>query len=81
MDKIIYEYKPEKNLKLLEVRGIGFEDVITVLETKGSITVLETPNKEKYPGQSVYVVNVNGHAYLVPFEQQDNRITLKTIYP
>jgi uncharacterized DUF497 family protein len=81
MDKSIYEYKAEKNLKLLEERGIGFEDVITILETKGSITILETPDKQKYPQQSVYVVNVNGYAYLVPFEQQGDRIILKTIYP
>lgn len=81
MEKITYEYHPSKNLKLLTERGIGFEDIIAILESDGAMTVLDTPNSKKYPEQKIYVVNVNGYAYLVPFEKQQGKIMLKTIYP
>lgn len=81
MEKYIYEFKPEKNIKLLEERGIGFEDVIAVLDAKGPLTVLDHPNVVKYPHQKIYVLGIDGYAYLVPFEKQGNKVVLKTIYP
>ncbi|HVV68687.1 MAG TPA: hypothetical protein VHE99_06615 [Gammaproteobacteria bacterium] len=40
----IYTYSDEKNLKLLETRGISFEDIITILDTKGCLAVIDHPN-------------------------------------
>lgn len=53
MDRIIYEYKPEKNLRLLKERNIGFEDIIALLDTKGALTILDHPNPDKYPHQKI----------------------------
>jgi uncharacterized DUF497 family protein len=79
MNRLIYGYNPQKNSKLLEERGINFEDVIVVLENKRAITVLDHPNKIKYPQQKIYVIEISG--YMVPFEPQGNKAVLKTIYP
>lgn len=77
----IYDYNNEKNLKLLRERGVGFEDVISVLNTKGFIAALDHPNPTKYPDQKIYVVEINSYAYLVPFEKRGDTVVLKTIYP
>lgn len=76
-----YEFSAEKNLKLLEERDIGFEDIIALLDAKGVLAVIDHPNKAKYPKQKIYVVDVNGYVYLVPFERHDNKVILKTIFP
>ncbi len=77
----VYNYVDEKNLKLLQERGIGFEDIIAVLNSKRCLAVLDHPNPTKYPNQKIYVVDINGYAYLVPFEKRGNTSFLKTIYP
>jgi uncharacterized DUF497 family protein len=81
MEKPLYEYSVEKNLKLLEERGIGFEDIIAILSAKGALAVIDHPNARKYPRQKFYVVNVGGYAYVVPFERHGNKAILKTIFP
>jgi hypothetical protein len=40
------------------------------------------PNQEKYPNQSIYVVDINGYIYLVPFvKDKTGTRFLKTIIP
>jgi hypothetical protein len=81
MDKPIYEYKIEKNIKLLSERGIGFEDVIAVLDTRGPLTIIDHPNQAQYPNQKLYFVDINDYVYVVPFEKIDHKAILKTVYP
>jgi len=76
-----YEYSAAKNSKLLSERGIGFEDIIAILNARSALTVLDHPNRVKYPGQKIYVVDINDYVYLVPFERRGCRIVLKTVYP
>jgi hypothetical protein len=42
---------------------------------------LEHPNLDRYPNQRVFVVNVEGYAYLVPFVEDEQGVFLKTIIP
>jgi uncharacterized DUF497 family protein len=81
MEKPIYEYNDQKNLKLLQERGIGFEDIIAILDTKGYLAIIDHPNPTKYPHQKIYIVAIDGYAYLVPFERRGNKCVFKTIYP
>jgi hypothetical protein len=82
MEKPIYEYKAEKNLKLLAERGVGFEDVIAILDARGPLIVLDHPNPSEYPRQKLYCVDLDDYVYVVPFEKgKNNTISLKTIYP
>jgi len=43
--------------------------------------IFEHPNQERYPGQRILVVVVEGYAYLVPFVESKEEIFLKTIIP
>jgi len=42
---------------------------------------LEHPNKAKYPFQRIFVLDINGYACLVPFEEKGAEIVFKTIIP
>lgn len=81
-DNFIYCFSPEKNFELIKNRKISFEEIIAAIEDGAILDVLEHPNTEKYSGQKVYVVDINGYAYFVPFvKNKDNEIFLKTIFP
>ncbi len=45
------------------------------------LDILEHPNKEKYPEQKIFVVNVKNYAHLVPFIETEKTIFLKTVIP
>ncbi|UCD77545.1 MAG: toxin [Desulfobacterales bacterium] len=76
-----YRWNHEKNRKLKEERGIGFEQVVIHIERGGLLDVLNHPNRERYPNQQLLVVEVNDYAYLVPFVEDENGRFLKTIIP
>jgi uncharacterized DUF497 family protein len=76
-----YNFDPQKNRKLIELRGISFEEVISVLERKGPIDIIRHHNDEKYSHQRMYVIEFHNYVYLVPFVEQEQEIFLKTIFP
>ena len=43
--------------------------------------MLEHPNKEQYSGQRIFVVNVEGYVFLVPYVETEESVFLKTIIP
>lgn len=81
MEESLYEYSVEKNIKLWNERGVTFEDVIAILDSRGALGVIDHPNKAKYPRQKIYIIEIDAYLYLVPFEKKDNKAILKTIYP
>jgi uncharacterized DUF497 family protein len=81
MDTIAYDFDPAKNTRLIEVRGISFEQIITILENKGPIDVIEHPNRRKYPNQKIYIIELLDYIYMVPFVEQGEKIFLKTAFP
>lgn len=81
-EKPRYEFSAEKNQRLINERGISFEEVIAAIEEGAMLAVVPHPNSAKYPHQEIYVVNINNYICLVPFVRKDkNTIFLKTIFP
>lgn len=76
-----FEFSAEKNISLLKERGISFEHIIVLIKERKIIDVIDYPNKHKYPNQKIYVVDVDGYCYLVPYVRNNNEIFLKTIIP
>ncbi len=77
-----FDWNTEKNLQLIEQRGVSFEIVLSAIERGGLLNVVDHPNQNRYPGQLIYVVDVNEYVYLVPFViQDDGSRFLKTIIP
>ena len=78
---LVFDFDPEKSKKLKEERGVSFEEVIVLLDGHHILDIVEHHNKSKYPHQKIYIVNIEGYAYLVPFVAQGERIFLKTVIP
>jgi uncharacterized DUF497 family protein len=77
-----FEWSTDKNRQLKEERGISFERVVSAIELGRLVAVVEHPNQERYPGQLIYVVDIDRYMYLVPFvRDEDGTRFLKTIIP
>ena len=76
-----FSWNSEKNASLIEERGVSFEEIVFHISRGDVLDLLEHPNKERYPNQRVFIVNVEGYAYVVPFVEDDSEVFLKTIIP
>ncbi|MEI1280634.1 BrnT family toxin [Leptospira venezuelensis] len=76
-----YAWDSDKNEWLREERGISFEDILFQIEKGFLLDIYDHPNSKKYPGQKIFVIELDGYAYLVPFVESKSEIFLKTIIP
>jgi uncharacterized DUF497 family protein len=76
-----FDWNTDKNERLREQRDITFEEIVFHILHDGLLDVLEHPNKEQYPGQRIFVVDVEGYVYLAPFVETEESVFLKTIIP
>ena len=63
------------------VLGVTFEDVVFHLTHDGLLDTIEHPNQEQYPGQRIFIIDIEGYAYIVPFVEDDEVIFMKTVVP
>jgi uncharacterized DUF497 family protein len=75
-----YQWDPSKNELARSLRGICFEDIETAIEDGRLLDVIESKNKARYPNQQIYVVEIGGYVYLVPFVEDEEKYFLKTIF-
>jgi uncharacterized DUF497 family protein len=80
VDKI-YNWNADKNQWLVQERGISFERIVFEISLGNELDVVLHPNQEKYPGQMISMVEVDGYVYAVPFVETATEIFLKTIIP
>lgn len=71
----------EKNERLKRERGISFEEIVFHVERGDILDILEHPNQERYGGQRILVMDIEGYAYLVPYLESGDSVILKTIIP
>nr|WP_241664455.1 BrnT family toxin [Ningiella ruwaisensis] len=71
----------DKNQQLLNERRVSFEDVVVCIQQGELLDIIEHPNKEKYPNQRVFVIEIDNYAFLIPYVETDEEIFLKTIIP
>ena len=76
-----FDWDIEKNLKLKIERGVSFDEVVSILESEGPLDIIDHPNKDRYPNQRMYVVEIEEYVYLVPFVEDSEKKFLKTIFP
>jgi hypothetical protein len=77
----LYNWNFEKNQLLLRDRGISFERIVFEISLGNEVDVVLHPNQDKYPGQMISMVEVDGYVYAVPFVETETEIFLKTIIP
>ena len=76
-----FRWDREKNLQLQNERRVSFEQVITAMERGALLDVVSHPNPGKYSNQRLFIVRLEGYAYIVPFVETEDEIFLKTIIP
>ncbi len=77
-----FDWDSDKSRRLAEQRGVSFERAVAAIEQGGLVDVLEHPNQERYPGQMIYVVEIDRYLHLVPFvTEPDGTRFLKTVIP
>jgi uncharacterized DUF497 family protein len=76
-----FDWNDEKNAILKKERNLSFEEIVFHITHGGLLDVIQHPNKEKYPTQKMFVVNVEDYVCLIPFVEDDEIIFLKTIFP
>jgi hypothetical protein len=60
---------------------LTFELVLEALAQQGPLWVKEHPRYEKYPTQRLLAVMIVGYVFIVPYEETDDEVIFKTIYP
>lgn len=76
-----FAWEEDKNNLLKETRSISFEEIVLSLSNNKLLEVVEHPNKQKFPNQKMFIVEVRDYAYIVPFVEDEDKYFLKTIYP
>ena len=75
------DWSAEKNRQLIDNRSVSFEDVVFCLLNDRLLDDIKHPNADKYPNQRVFVIEIDGYAYLVPYVESELSIFLKTVIP
>ena len=82
LKNMIITWNPAKNEILKEQRGVDFNDVLIAIMENRVLDVVTHVNKDKYPNQSMMIIEIDNYIYVVPFvTDSDKTIFLKTIYP
>ena len=77
----VFDWDDKKNEKLKKERNVSFEEVIVAIESKKLLDIVEHKNKRKYKKQKIFIVEIDNYAYCVPFEEDNEMVFLKTIFP
>ncbi|MGJ4732116.1 BrnT family toxin [Leptospira levettii] len=76
-----FRWDLEKDEILRKERGISFELILFQIENGFLLDIINHPNREKYPNQSIFIIEMENYVYLVPFIENKDEIFLKTIIP
>lgn len=78
---VTIRWDERKNRWLKRHRGVCFEQAAVCLASEHVLDVTDHPNQDRYPGQKVAVIEINGYAYLVPYEISGGDRVLMTMIP
>lgn len=77
----LFDWSDEKNGLLKKERGVSFEDIVYHITHDGLLDTIEHPNQTHYAGQRIFIVNIEGYAWIVPFVEDEECIFMKRIIP
>ena len=77
----LLEWNTDKNYKLKRERGISIEDIVFYIKKGFLLDIIRHPDRNKYPEQKIFIVEIENYVYLIPFIENEKVIFLKTIIP
>ncbi len=75
------QLNPEKNQQVISDGGVSFEGIVFYLQQGALLDDIEHPNRDKYPSQRIFVIDIDGYVHLVPYVENRKEIFLKTVIP
>ena len=76
-----FTWNKAKNELLKATRFVSFEEVLAHMAAGDILDIIEHPNQKKYEGQMIFIVRMRRYAWLVPFVETEDAISLITIIP
>jgi len=78
-----FVWSDRKNRFLKKNRRISFERIIIAIEHGHLLDILEHTNPDKYPGQKLYVIEIDNYCWVVPYkdDKKTGTKTLITAFP
>jgi uncharacterized DUF497 family protein len=76
-----FTWNKAKNQLLKATRTVSFEEVLAHITAGDILDIIEHPNQKKYRGQKILIVSMRRYAWLVPFVETEDTISLITIIP
>jgi uncharacterized DUF497 family protein len=76
-----FVWNNEKNRQLKRERGISFEMIVSRIEEGRILDIVYNPNRTMYRDQMMFIVELDGYAFLVPFHEDSEEIFLITVIP
>ncbi len=76
-----FVWNEEKNRQLKNERGISFEMIVSQIEAGRLLDIVRNPNRTKYRDQMIFIVELDGYAFLVPFSEVEDKTFLITVIP
>ena len=76
-----FVWNEDKNRQLKSERRISFEMIISQIEASRILDIVHNPNRVKYGDQRMFIVELDGYAFLVPFAEDEEEIFLITVIP
>jgi uncharacterized DUF497 family protein len=76
-----FAWNEAKNELLKTTRAVSFEEVLAHMAAGDILDIIEHPNQKKYEGQMILIVRMRRYAWLVPFVETEDAISLITIIP
>ena len=76
-----FNWNADKNQQLIAERGKSFEEVVFHIQNGDLLDDITHPNTQDYSHQRIFVVNILGYVWLVPYVENETEIFLKTMIP
>ena len=73
------DWDEEKNQWLIAHRAISFDMCLIYIEQGIYLDIVR--NHPPYEHQKVFIIEIDGYVFEVPFVEDDKKIFLKTMYP
>lgn len=69
-----------KNITLQKERNISFEQIADIILNVGVLDIIEGFSIN-HPKQEAFVIEYKGMVWIVPFDEKEDYLLLKTAYP
>jgi len=75
-----FDWDIDTNKKLIKERNISFEEIVIFIGQGKVLDIVDNPST-KYRHQKMFVLDIEGYVYVVPFIETEEAYVLKTIFP